>query len=263
MFERATEMGGAAPPAADDGPWKHHLWVREHGLDAFCLSVCTASRDATLVALDADVSSVQRFAFGDIPWESDDEGALPPYEAVQVAERDGLLVCLELNGWLGAEDRVAEALSRSGFHAAVYEGGNGLTQFLWAVDGRVVRSFDPVLSGPGMRWPTDVGEPLPEEAGLPWGDTDQPVMAAAVLLVERLTGIALDPEWLLLEPQLTYRWEPTRARDDVGIAVPIGVGGANWRDGSFSTSDARGTFEAARRLQERAGRPRNPGVPMN
>ncbi len=134
-------------------------------------------------------------------WEWDDAAEF----TVMVGERDGWLVVVEPNGWGGAQDEVLGPLSRGGGTAvSVYWNVNAVMSFSLARDGEVVRSFDPrdPATGPGPH-----GDPLPEEAGLPFGEEDADPQYLAVELLERVTGVQLDGEWLL-----ESRW-PTSTTD--------------------------------------------------
>lgn len=78
---------------------------------------------------------------------------------------------------------------------------NAVMLFSYAHDGEVVRYFDPLNpeNGPGP-----YGEPLPEEAGLAFGDPDADPHHLALELAERLTGVRLDGPWVLARPGPTF-----------------------------------------------------------
>jgi hypothetical protein len=59
--------------------------------------------------------------------------------------------------------------------------------FAWAIDGQMVRRFDPYLYDDTFQW---IGPKLPEEDGLPFGDYES-TKPAMMALVERLTGYRL------------------------------------------------------------------------
>jgi hypothetical protein len=110
--------------------------------------------------------------------------------AVQVDELDGWTTLIEPFGWAGATPDVLARLSAGGGRAVnVYWNVNALMHVGWADDGRVVASFDPLLDDrPDGR--------EPEEADLPFGDPDR-ALRAALVLVERLTGVRIERAWLL------------------------------------------------------------------
>jgi hypothetical protein len=119
-------------------------------------------------------------------------------QAVQLEERDGWVVVVEPLGFLTADDDVLTELSRKGEAVCVYWNVNARYKVALARDGVLVRSFDPYIQD----WePT--GEPLTEEAGLPFGDEDVSHSALSLQLAERLTGIELSEDWVLETPHRT------------------------------------------------------------
>jgi hypothetical protein len=81
---------------------------------------------------------------------------------------------------------------------SVYWNVNALMRFAMYADGVLVRSFDPLLTDAGSQ-----GKPLGEEEGLPFGVEGEP-RAAAMTLAERLTGAAVERDWLLDERHRTW-----------------------------------------------------------
>jgi hypothetical protein len=102
------------------------------------------------------------------------------------------LTLLAYNGYLLAVPEVAADVSRVGRVAAIYQSVNADMAFVLAEGGEVLRYFDPLLDAPGE----GNGDPLPEEAGLPFGAPDAPVWAAAFALLERVTGQPITQAWL-------------------------------------------------------------------
>jgi hypothetical protein len=82
----------------------------------------------------------------------------------------------------------------------VYSSVNADARFVHARGGIVIRVFDPLLYEPEGA--------LAEEAGLPFGEPGRS-RAAALALVERLTGVQLRRDWLLDIHHPTYRKDPT------------------------------------------------------
>lgn len=123
--------------------------------------------------------------------------------AVQFGEVDGWTVVVEPNGYVCSQDAVLRALSANGRAAMVFWNVNRDSRFGYARNGTLVRVFDPVL-GTG-----EVGDPLPEEAGLP--AATQP-MPAALMLAEALTGVTVDGPWVLdrERPTVTCPLTPIR-----------------------------------------------------
>jgi uncharacterized protein DUF6461 len=117
---------------------------------------------------------------------------------VQVEELDGWLVVVEPNGWFLSDDEKLGELSREGAAVSVFRNINAQARVIVARRGEVVRSFDPVIPD----YEPD-GEPLPEESGLSFGADGDPTPASFVLL-ERVTGVRIEREWLLDRPRRTW-----------------------------------------------------------
>lgn len=114
-----------------------------------------------------------------------------PYVTVAGATQLGSwTVVVEGSGFEATTPGTPEQLTRGGYRAGViYRSVNSDMQFVWASDGEVVRSFDPLLyDTPG------VGDPLAAEDGLRFG-VGSPT-ASAFALLGRLTGLSLTQEFL-------------------------------------------------------------------
>jgi hypothetical protein len=121
--------------------------------------------------------------------------------AAQIDQLEGRTLIIEPIGWLMSDDDRAGRLSVGGSLVSVY--WNSLMRVVVAVDGEVIRSFDPGLfDQPG------IGEPLLEEGDLPFGEPGA-CRAAAVTLQERLSGLRLTADWLLEQPHPTWYGIPT------------------------------------------------------
>ena len=121
-------------------------------------------------------------------------------DIVQIGPLGDCTAAIEPGGWTGIEHQVAGELSRSGRYAAVFNSLNGPEIFVYAADGTVVRRFE-VGAYDGI---DEVGEPLPEEADLPLGEPAE-CFAAALLLIERLTGARIEKEWLTEGRRAAFR----------------------------------------------------------
>jgi hypothetical protein len=122
----------------------------------------------------------------------------------QVGRVPGGLLVAEHNGWRAEE--VVEPLSRGARLACFFRNVHAIMHFVYAVDGRILAEFDPLLDG-RPRSGIDPGVIEPALRGLPFG-----LFAAersALALVERLTDIRVEPDWLstpqraVLMPPLT------------------------------------------------------------
>lgn len=130
--------------------------------------------------------------------ESESRHGTAPYVTVAGATQLGSwTVALEGNGYEATTPGTPERLAAGGHCAGViYRSVNADMQMIWAHDGQVVRSFDPLLYDvPG------VGDPLPEEEGLPFGVGS--ATASSFALLERLTGLSLTQQFL---DDRTDRW---------------------------------------------------------
>jgi Family of unknown function (DUF6461) len=141
--------------------------------------------------------------FDDAQWRQVE--AMSP--VVQADELGDWLVLVEPNGWLTTLPDTAAALSRGGSLVSVYWNARALMRFVLARDGAVVRAFDPLLYELAP-----VGDPLPQEQGLVFGDPETSPRIAAMELAERLTGVRIDRDWLLDTPRRSWLVpEPVRS----------------------------------------------------
>jgi hypothetical protein len=109
----------------------------------------------------------------------------------QVGRVPGGLLVAEHNGWR-AED-VVEPLSRGGRLACFFRNVHAIMHFVYAVDGRVLAEFDPLLD----RAPRSGADPRSIDGalqGLPFGLFG--AERSALTLLERLTDIRIEPDWL-------------------------------------------------------------------
>jgi hypothetical protein len=114
---------------------------------------------------------------------------------VQVDALGDWTVLVEPNGFVTAYDDVLSRLSADGKAGNAFWNVNANMRFGWAVDGTVIRQFDPLLYDPAGA--------LPDEAGLPFGHPGRPIGAALTLLA-RLTGVDIDQHWLLDRARATF-----------------------------------------------------------
>lgn len=106
----------------------------------------------------------------------------------QVELLDRWTLIVEPNGFLAWQPDNVLALSLGGRVVSVYWNVNGHHRFQYAVDGCMVRDFDPCL--PDV---CPMGAPLLEETGLMFGlGGILPPADAAVALAQRLTGAQID-----------------------------------------------------------------------
>jgi hypothetical protein len=130
----------------------------------------------------------------------------PPYANVVEAGTvgDWTLVVEDSSGFRATLGGNAETLSRRGEAVVVFQSINVDMSFAYARLGVLVRQFEPAMYDVIPQ----VGEPLPYEEGLGFGSReDLAYLAAALVLAERITGLALTREDL----------EPSADRPAIGF----------------------------------------------
>lgn len=137
-----------------------------------------------------------------------------PY-AVQVGALGGWTVLVEPNGYAAGTPDVVARLSSGGTAVSLFWTVNLAMGVVLARDGAVVRSFDPLLYDLGP-----VGNPLPEEEGLAFGDPEADPRRAALTLLERLTGVRLERRWVLDDPRPTWTTQGQLPAAGSGPVVP-------------------------------------------
>jgi hypothetical protein len=139
-------------------------------------------RDLTVAeALGASLS-VDDFAWGSV--------------LVQTDTLEGWTVFVEPNGWATSDTDVLARLSHDGRAVNVFWNVNAVMSFAVAKAGVLVRQFDPLLY--------DIDDDrLPEEAVLPFGEPGR-VRAASLALLNQLTGLRIEPAWILERRRPTY-----------------------------------------------------------
>ena len=131
------------------------------------------------------------------------------------------LVFLAANGFEFSYPGVAAGASRLGRVVSVFWNVNAVMRILVADGGQVTRSFDPLIVDDAE------GSPLPEEAGLPFGEPGKP-RAASLVLAARLTGERLTRTWVFAEHDAVILRRRQWAADDPGstAVVPLPRRGA-------------------------------------
>jgi hypothetical protein len=167
-------------PAAEDYAWFFDAADRTiRGLAAaYCLTYVRSVTPEELLRR-ADVQRIFEYpGLGDLfdpsyeAWEREGDGGL----LLAAVPLTGWALGVEVNGYLGISAEVAGRMSRgTELVAHYYSGGNGVSQFLHAVDGEVRVQFEPLfpasrsgsapdsLLGPMTEVGFDVGDPAPGE----------------------------------------------------------------------------------------------------
>ena len=102
---------------------------------------------------------------------------------------------IEPNGWAASMPETLAQLSAAGVAVNVFWNVEAVVTFGLARAGALVREFNGLLYNDGR-------EPLPEEDGLAWG-VEAP-RASCFAVMERVTGITLERDWLLNRARATY-----------------------------------------------------------
>jgi len=103
-------------------------------------------------------------------------------------------VIIEPCGWAGSIPETLARLSVGGTAINVFWNVNAVITFSLARTGALVRTFDALLY--------DAADALPEEQALRWG-VDAP-RASALALMERLTGLPVERDWLLQRARRSF-----------------------------------------------------------
>jgi uncharacterized protein DUF6461 len=114
---------------------------------------------------------------------------------VQTDSIDGWAALIEPNGWAASMPETVTRLAARGEAVNVFWNVNAVMSFALARSGVLVRTFDPLLYD-------DTDGPLSDEAGLPWGVGGP--RASALALMERLTHVRIDHDWLLERRRETF-----------------------------------------------------------
>jgi hypothetical protein len=123
---------------------------------------------------------------------------LAEVDFIQLDQIGDWTVILEDNGFLGSLKENLAPLSTNGQAVSIYWNVNAVCSFDSAVAGKVTRSFDPSgING-------ESGDPLPEESDLDFEEDDADFIGLSFLLMERLTGITLDGDWVLNRARQIY-----------------------------------------------------------
>jgi hypothetical protein len=208
-----------------------YLWAESGPFEALCLTLVQgeASLDALFRAAGHAWEESPRSRFDRVLDLVD--GFDFDREPVLVDRLGGWWILVAPNGYELSLPGAAAGASRVGRLVSVFWNVNAVMQFVVAEAGRIKRRFDPLLTDDSE------GETLAEEAGLPFGDPEAPLRAAALALAERLTGVALSEAWLLHEHDVAVLRRRAWAPDDPGSAAvaplargPSGRGGVRTRD---------------------------------
>lgn len=183
---------------------REDTWHSEHLATTLTL-VEGLSRAEVGAVVQADLGSERLTRLSDA-WATPEQHDGRWVHPVQLYEAQGWVVLVEPNGAAGLREEMTRALSSAGRLVVLYQGVNAEMRFRYAVEGVVLREFEP------LSWPDDQrGEALPEEEGLVFGlpDPEHDPFAEAVTLAERLTGLALT-DAVIVEQERSTVLAPSR-----------------------------------------------------
>lgn len=159
----------------------HYGWVES--LEAYCFTgVVGLDRDETVRRLGGDPINCWPRTFDECFWAADG----PQWAQVEVV--DGGVLVAEHNGWRAEE--AVEPLSRGARVACFFRNVQAVTHFVYAVDGKIIVDFDPLL----QRGPVAATALESASEGLVFGLFG--AEASALSLLERLTGVSVRRSWL-------------------------------------------------------------------
>jgi hypothetical protein len=176
-------------------PTNDYRWVEP--LEAYCFTAAVGiDPDEVIRRLGADPTETADRTFEECFWVADGS------QWIQVGPVDGAVLIAEHNGWRAEE--AIEALSLGARVACFFRNVQAIMHFVYAVDGRILAEFDPLLEARPASGcdPTVLDRAL---AGLRFGLFD--AEPSAMSLLERVTGVRVRQRWLNL-PQRAARLPP-------------------------------------------------------
>ncbi len=181
---------------------RDYSWVNQ--MEAVCITVIHCGDQAAVFkALGVDVDSQHQTDFATALGEQNEDR-----EVVQIWRQGEHLVVVEPNGFAGSLSDTLVPMVGGRDAVSVYWNVNANMRVVVVDLGEIVRTFDPLMYDDGDR-------PLPEEAGLGFGDSDNDVSGGALNVLERRTGVVLTEEVMLGEQHPTFfampAWQRGRA----------------------------------------------------
>ena len=178
-------------------------WVSDDGFDVYCIyiGVYAAPNLVKLVKAAFGIKpETEQLASASEMWKLPDLGD-DGNDAVQIGQIGEAVIAYENNGWTGIDEAVIKEIAPT-ISVSLFRKGNAQTRFIYAKHGVILRSFDPVMYNPEGA--------LAEETALNFRPvTDSPYSGAgnearAFQLMEELTGVRLERDWLLKEKRPAY-----------------------------------------------------------
>lgn len=174
---------------------RDYSWAKQ--IEAICITVIRGGdRRVVLEAFDAKPESEHQvdFATADAEWAV----GKVTLQLWNVGEH---LVVVEPNGFFGSLPQTLLPMVKRKDAVAVFWNVSAHMRVLVVEAGKIVRDFDPLLYDDG-------GQPLPEEAGLGFGDPEEDVCGGAMNVLERRLGVVLTEEAVLRTARPTFFGRP-------------------------------------------------------
>jgi hypothetical protein len=183
---RRTTQHSTPPPIHATGPYQ---WVGKdpsspfvNGATFTLVKGLTPAEALRVLAPDAKTPL-------ESPGSAADWALVDPMDrsAIEATSRDGWTMILEPNGFRAADLTTLGKLSARGSAVSFYNNVEALSSFQYAVKGRVIRAFDPVLNQ------SMVGSALPQEKAIPFNDLSSDYVVDSIQLMSRLTDLTILP----------------------------------------------------------------------
>lgn len=165
-----------------------YAWAE--GREAFCVSFVEAGTPEAVLEEMVGGCGTGIVSIGEARKWASEQVAPDSGSAIEAGVVGGWVVTVEANGYTATLADVVRRISKGSRAIVVFRNIHAHTTFLYAVDGVVIRSFDPLLYDDPTPWD---GPPLPEESGLDFGSLP---MASAFACAERLTRLRFTPDLL-------------------------------------------------------------------
>ena len=164
-----------------------YTWVdADERMEAFCMTVvCDVALAEVVSRFGGEPGSATESTFADAL------NGVPGPTSILVDDLGPGVVVAENNGWWGVHEELATAVSHGGRLASYYRSVNADMTFVHVVDGSVRAFFDPLLD-PVPAALADAADGLDFDA--------ETVGAPSFALLERLTGVRIERDWLLERP---------------------------------------------------------------
>lgn len=169
-------------------------WINDERLGSYCLYIGKGAEVAAVLSGFGAVIETERLANATELWSFPGLGS-DGNDVVQIGQIGNSVIVYEPNGWTGVDGAVIKEINAPG-SASLFRNVNAVMQFTYARNGNIIRTFDPVLYGSEGA--------LEEERTLGFlADRDDNDLKS-FQLIEKLTGVKLDGNWLLDERRPSY-----------------------------------------------------------